>query len=332
MNSTLAGRAAAQGGPATEPASAPAHHASRSTGVHRLAVDLFNYQAGGLSSDGRHDFDRMVEAFHPGRVPDVIALNEAKYWHRRGCTPLYQATNALSAALGRPYVPLLGTGAMASAILYDPTVLAAETWNEIEFADKRQLGRFVMRGSGARFAIIVDHWSPVDGDARLTRARQLAPYGDSQLPVLLAGDLNSTAAGRLLPQRDWTAVPEHRRSFKGRQRSDGTWGPDTRALDLLIGGWDERTDRRATGRAWHALPDLAYAAGAPAELAYRATTNHDINTGGELVNDWLLINNAWVRAGGLAGGSYHVHIPSGRTPAECPSDHRRISADLLLSA
>ncbi|WP_207126747.1 endonuclease/exonuclease/phosphatase family protein [Actinocatenispora comari] len=326
----LAGRAATQGGPATEPASTPAHHTTTSNGVHRLAVDLFNYEAGGLSSDGRYDFDRLVEAFHPGRVPHVILLNEAKYWHRRGCTPLYQATNALSAALGRPYAALLGTSAMASAILYDPTVLTPESWNEIEFADKRQLGRFVMRGSGTRFAIIVDQWSPVDGDARLARARQLAPYGDSQLPVLLAGDLNCTADGQLLPQRDWTAVPEHRRAYKGRQDVDGTWGPDTRALGLLIGGWDERTDRRETGRVWHALPDLAYAGGAPAELAYRATTNEQINTGGELVNDWMLINDVWLRAGGLAGGSYQVHIPPGRTPAECPSDHRRISADLLL--
>lgn len=186
MYSTLAGRAADQGGPATEPASTPARH------TVTLAVDLFNYQAAGLSSDGRYDFDRLVAAFHPGRIPALIALNEAKYWSRRGNTPLYQATNALSAALGRPYAALVGTGAMASAILYDPTVLTPESWNEIEFRDKRQVGRLVMRGSGARFAIIVDQWSPVDGDARLARARQLAPYGDSQLPVLLAGDLNCT--------------------------------------------------------------------------------------------------------------------------------------------
>lgn len=295
-----------------------------------LAIDLFNYQAGGLLSDGRFDFSALTDSFIPGRTPDLILLNEAKYWNRRGATPLYQATNTLAAKLRRPYVALLGTGAMASAILFDPTVLAPETWNEIEFADKRQLGRFVLRGTGRRMVIVVDHWSPVDGNARLARAKQLAPYGDADLPVLLAGDFNCTAAGEPLPERDWMAVPEHQRTYKGRQHPDGRWGPDTRPLDLLIGDWDEPTARRETGRAWHALPDLAYATGAPAETAYRATTNDGINIGGELLNDWMLINNAWLHAGGLAPGSYQVHISPGTTPDEYSSDHRRISADLLL--
>lgn len=296
----------------------------------QLGVDLFNYEAGGHRPDGRFDFEPLVSAFVSGRSPDLILLNEAKFWARRGGRPLYAAAKALSMAMGRPYCAEIGHGAMPSAIMYDPNLLALESWDEIEFRDKRQLAVFTVRATGRRFLVIVDHWSPVDGDARLAAALDRAPYGDRDEPVLFGGDFNCTGAGSLLPQRDWLQVPEHQRRYKGMQYPDGSWGPDTRPLDLLIGGWDDQTGRRQTGRSWYALCDQAYLAGTPAELAYRATINDGIDVGGALLGDWLLINEVWRRAGGLVSGSYQVHIPPGTSAAEYPSDHRRISADLVM--
>lgn len=296
-----------------------------------INVDLFNYEAGGHQPDGSFRFAPLATALGPGRRPHLLLLNEAKFWPRRGKVPLLDAAKTLAATLNRPYVGEVGTGALPSALIYDPRLLCLEAWDDHQFPDKRQLAVFSVRATGHRFLVIVDHWSPVDGDARLARAKQLAPYAYRADPVLLGGDFNCTAAGPL-PQRDWTQVADDIRPFKGIQAPDGRWGPDTRALDLLIGGWDEQAGRRADGRRFHALCDLAHQTGTPADEAYRPTTNDAINPGGETVNDWLLINKQWRRTGGLVADTYQVHVPPGSTRADYPSDHRRVSAVLALPA
>ncbi|MCW2885532.1 MAG: hypothetical protein QOE54_7319 [Streptosporangiaceae bacterium] len=64
-------------------------------------------------------------------------------------------------------------------------------------------------------------------------------YGKEQIPVIGGGDLNATASRDHLPQRAWPAANYLARSHKGKHVDDGTaegtLGPDTDAVDHLIG-------------------------------------------------------------------------------------------------
>ncbi|MFB9853870.1 hypothetical protein ACFFMR_26170 [Micromonospora andamanensis] len=263
---------------------------------------------------------------------------EAKNYRDRAGEPKYAAAEALSDALGVPYVVELGSmrrGPLPPAIFYDPTKLLLRRWWQADdpgvFDDQRNVARFAIRDSGplatdrTEFLAFVDHWQPLSGDTRLEEARRLNRYGDRQpLPVIGGGDLNATASGTHLPQRDWMAAPFSDRSHKGIPGPDGTWGPDTRALDYLIGTWDEQIQTRQDGCGLHSLAEMAWCA-APSKPIL-PTVNTGIETGGGLLIDWLLVNDA-MRAH-VVPGSYRVHIPPDDRPH--PSDHRLVTATLDL--
>jgi hypothetical protein len=301
--------------------------------VVRVTVSVFNFQAGGWTEGAGFDFAGLLAAFGADPNPDLIVLNEAKYWDDRGETPFLAALERLALVTGRPYVGRLGAGPLGSAVVYDPRVLRLRRGEDLSFPDKR--GRFEFTttpttptgtgsgtetGTGTRFVVRAEHWAYWSGDPRLERARLLAQFGKNPTPTLIAGDLNSTASGPHLPQIDWDTVPLGVRDYKGLQRPDGSWGPDTRAVDRLIGAWDERLGRRTVGAGFHHVAELDRHAPKPLP----ATTNQ---TGSGLHIDHLLINDAWLRAGGVVPGSYRVHIPAGEP---FPSDHRRITVTLDL--
>lgn len=299
-----------------------------SDGVVRVTASLFNFEAGGWREGGGFDFGGLVAAFSEEPAPDLIVLNEAKYWDDRGETPFLTALAELAAVTGRPYVGKLCSGPLGSAVVYDPRILRLRRGEDLSFPDKR--GRFGFTatpteagiGIGTRFVVRAEHWAYWSGDPRLERARLLAQFGQNPVPTLIAGDLNSTASGPHLPHIDWDAVPFGVRDYKGCRHPDGSWGPDTRAVDRLIGAWDDRLARRAVGAGFHHVAELD--AHAPRPLP--ATTNE---TGSGLHIDHLLINDAWLtHGGGVVPGSYRVHIPRGEP---FPSDHRRVSVTLALS-
>jgi hypothetical protein len=143
------------------------------------------------------------------------------------------------------------------------------------------------------------------------------------LPVVSGGDLNGTASGKHLPQRDWMAADFNARSHKGIER-DGVWEPDTRALDYLIGQWDDTTGERADGCGFHAVAEMAWRLDPSQPIL--PTVNDNVDAGGGLLIDWLLVNDAMKRH--VIADSYRVHIPDERLPPR--SDHRLVTAAIEL--
>jgi len=128
--------------------------------VVELTGSLLNFEAGGLREDGVHDFTGLTRAFLDDPQPDVIAICEAKEWHRDGETPFLTAIRELSVLCGRPYVGELHTGPIGTAIIYDPTVLCLLQGEDPRYPDRRNRARFALRADGLRrFDLRTEHWS-----------------------------------------------------------------------------------------------------------------------------------------------------------------------------
>ncbi|MEV4706748.1 hypothetical protein [Actinoplanes sp. NPDC049316] len=305
----------------------------------RVVVALFNIQSGCLLPAGGYDFRRLQRAAADLDAPASLWLiNEAKMWRADANVGLHGAAEALSDALGLPYVGVLGTcprGPIPPAIIYDPTVLVLRSWwnpdDPYTYADKLNVARFAVRdtapdgSSRAEFLAWVDHWHPDSGTIRRQEAARLARYGrDTHLPVIGGGDLNANASGPHLPQRDWSLASHQRRSAEARRLPDGTWVADTDAVDHLLGSWGG--DSRVGGCGHHAIAELAWRAGSATALV--PTVNNNVDSGGAIIKDWLVANPAMVPH--VDPHSYCVHIPSG-DPVDWPSDHRLVTAAFDLA-
>ncbi|ROO63046.1 hypothetical protein EDC02_5057 [Micromonospora sp. Llam0] len=305
----------------------------------RIDIALFNFQDGGWTPDGGPDFAPLQQAFADvTAAPALILLCEAKRYSDNAGAAKYAAAEALSDQLGVPYVAELGwmpRGPMPPAIFYNPNLLALRRWwnqdDPAAFDDQRNVARFALRDSGAvrdhrrEFLAFVHHFAPLSGDARLEEARRVSRYGSTEpLPVIGGGDLNGTASGSHFPERDWMAATPNQRTHKGMLRPDGTWGPDTRALDHLIGEWDDITGQRTNGCGLHALAEMAWRTDPNQPIL--PTVNPDIDPGGGLLIDWLLANDAMTPH--VLPDTYRVHLPDpGQRP---PSDHRLVTAAIDL--
>jgi hypothetical protein len=282
----------------------------RHSTVH-LPTVLFNYEDGGQAAPGHYDFAKLCAAFADvdtgPDAPAVIGINEAKEWHLWGDAPALEAAEALSDTLHRDYdirvLPSMG-GRLPSAVLFDSSRLALRFWGQAQetvYPSRRGLTRFGVRGTSAEFQVHLDQWAYYDGATRLSTAKQVDNYGGDPVPTLLMGDYNGTASGPHLPQRDWKNAPRHKVHHKGIQGPGGAWGPDTRAMDHLLGEWlgvpgdAEPGILRAAGTRFEALPEIAhFDQGMTPERAFLPTVNNNIDSGGGLLIDWMLINEAWL--------------------------------------
>jgi hypothetical protein len=306
--------------------------------VTRIDIALFNYEDGGRTAEGTYDFTKLQRAFsNVDAPPALILFCEAKNYKDHAGEPKYAAAEALSDQLGVPYVVEIGSmarGPLPPAIFYNPDLLVLRRWwNQDDpgvYNDQRNIARFAIRSSAPvaaarrEFLAWVHHWEPLSGDVRLEDARRASRTGAQTLPVLGGGDLNATASGKHLPQRDWMAATYSIRSHKGICGPDGHWGPDTRAIDYLIGTWDEQKQQRRDGCGLHAVAEMAWRLDPIQPIL--PTINDGIDPGGALLIDWLLVNDAmkpYVNA-----ASYRVHIPDPGLPY--PSDHRLVTVELDL--
>lgn len=305
----------------------------------RIGVALFNYESGGRATDGTYDFTKLQCAFSGlTEPPALILFCEAKNYRDNAGAAKYAAAEALSDELGAPYAVELGwmaRGPMPPAIFYRPDLLVLRRWWQADdpgaYDDQRNVAQFAVRDDGAtadqraEFLAFVHHFEPLSGDLRLEEARRVGRYGASQsLPVIGGGDLNATASGKHLPQRDWMAAAFHHRCHKGTVDADGNWGPDTRALDHLIGEWDDDRQERTGGYGFHAVAEMAWRLDPSRPIL--PTVNENVDAGGGLHIDWLLVNEAM--APKVVPCSYTVHLPEpGHRP---PSDHRLVTAEFDL--
>jgi hypothetical protein len=303
-----------------------------------IVVALFNYQDGGRTANGTYDFTNLQRAFTDVHEPPALILFcEAKNYKDHAGEPKYAAAEALSDQFGVPYVVEIGSmrrGPLPPAVFYNPDVLVLRRWwNQHDpgvYDDQRNIARFALRGSGptaadrTEFLAWVHHWEPLSGDVRLEDARRASRTGAQDLPVIGGGDLNATASGKHLPQRDWMAATFSTRSHKGILGPDGQWGPDTRAIDYLIGTWDEDIQQRRDGCGLHSIAEMAWRLDPTQPIL--PTVNDDVDVGGGLLIDWLLVNDAMKPH--VIPDSYQVHIPDPDLPN--PSDHRLVTVVLDL--
>lgn len=301
-------------------------------------VALFNFEDGGRLVDGTYDFTRLQRAFADvGTAPSLVLLCEAKNYKDHAGEAKYQAAEALSDELGVPYVVEIGSMArapMPPAIFYDPRVLVLRHWWQQEdpgvYEDQKNYAWFAIRGSGrvagdrTEFVAYVEHWEPLSGDVRLEAARRMSRASNLSLPVICGGDLNATASGKHLPQRDWMAAEFRSRSRKGMRGPDGQWGPDTRAVDYLIGTWDEDAQERRDGCGLHAVAEMAWRHDPGKPIV--PTVNEGVDAGGGLLIDWLVVNEAMKPH--VLPDTYQVHVPD--PMASPPSDHRLVTVTLNL--
>jgi hypothetical protein len=299
----------------------------------QIPMALFNFERGGRRGPGAYAWDKLARGFSGvGEAPVLIGLCEAKEYGFWGGRALFTAAQVLAGTLGRCYEPRLGHSprggeATRPALFYDSQVLALTFWGDEHCTvedDQRNLARFQVRATGAQFWVKIEHWRYDSGDVRLEHgAKPVARYGRDPIGGILLGDLNGTASGPHLPGRHWDEADFPGRTHKGRADADGVWGPDTRAVDHLIGRWDHGAGGRVEGAGFHAIAELAHQLGTAAEVAFRATVNDGIDPGGGQLVDWALANDALRER--IVKDSYHVDIPTATTRDDLSSDHRCVT-------
>jgi len=312
----------------------------------RLDVALFNYKDGGLRSLDNSgftqaegwEFDSLRLAFAEVQwAPALILLNEANRYGYYGSVALMAAADALSEQLGRVYDARLGyceRGDYGPALFYDPNVIRLHSWGDTHHTVHEHWRNVAVCSLRSRreveFRVSLHHWSNHSSSLRLVEAKKFDHLANSSVPCLLGGDLNTTASGAHLPQRDWTALSARKRQRKGiQQNGHGTaWVADTAPVDHLIGWWDEKASCRQDGVGFHALAEVAWQQGMPTDQALISSVNDGIEVGEGLLIDWLIVNEAWKNA--LIPNTYQVHIPPAATSADYPSDHRLITASLEI--
>lgn len=296
-----------------------------------LETALFNYESGGFNKTSRrHEFGKLAAAFaHLTTPPAVIVQCEGRSYADLGGEGLHGAAAALSETLGVRYVGLLGhldRGPIAPAVFYNPETLTVQSWvghgAEGVFDDWRNIGWFTVNATGTRLGVIAQHWDSTCGDRRLFEAKQVGRYGLHPDPVLVYGDLNTSASGPHLPQRNWHDAEPKCRHHEGIDVGDDVIA-DTRALDYLIGAHDEHCGERHDDMGFHAVCEQAHATGTPPELAYAPTVNRDVVPNGAVIKDWLLANDAL--APRYVPGTYRVHLPPD-DPQQHSSDHNLVTA------
>jgi hypothetical protein len=308
-----------------------------------VRIACLNYEDGGLRN-GAYDFDPFAAAFAPlaPNAPDVIAICEGKQWGHHGGTGIHEACATLDRVFDTPYVGEPGwhwRGTYGPAIIWNPTTIRMQRWtgadHESNPVHDRNIARMRLRREpDKRLNVLLRHYSFDSATERITEAERDTGYARDDIPTLLAGDLNATASGPLVPHRDWSRVPPWKLPHKSHRDEQGRPVSDTRALDILIGRYVGQTGEggrlvaRMNGAGFTAVPELAYATGTPADEAFRGTDNPRDGTTISMLIDWMLANRPL--ADRFSPGSYQVFPPPKDHPYGWWTNHRVQTAQFEL--
>ncbi len=303
----------------------------------------FNYEHGGLiggedrfySSSRGYRFDGLVRvAGDQGRWPHILIMGEGDRYGYAGGEGMWETAAAMRAAGGRPYVPLLGSlprewGPFAPVIFVDAQSVVIRRWHDPRSPDFAARFRNLLvatlpgRGDDEVFRVVATHGDLYGGDMRLADAQALRRFADPAVPSLIAGDWNSVPSGpgwedrELNDPRFWPPDKHWARAarllWQHGPAQAGPHIPDTRALDYLIGWWDQALCCRVGGIGFFDAAELAG--------DYTPTQTPARDGRQRRTIDRILVNKPW--AGAIVPGSYQVHQPA--DPDHPGSDHLRVS-------
>jgi endonuclease/exonuclease/phosphatase family metal-dependent hydrolase len=263
-------------------------------------------------------------------------MGEGDRYGDAGGEAMWEAAAAMRAAGGRAYVPLLGSlprdwGPYAPVIFADAQSIVIRRWHDPrqpDFAARfRNLLIASLPGRDEHFRGLATHGDLHDGDARLADAKAFRRFANPDLPTVIAGDWNSVPSGPLWADPDLASPQQcaqtetwrvmHRALWQHGPRQDGPYWPDTRALDYLIGYWDN--GQRAGGIGLYDAAELA---------GDNTPTQPPAAAGGwhRRTIDRILVNQPGKDA--IVPGSYQVHQPP--DPSEPGSDHFRVSITVRI--
>lgn len=314
-------------------------------------IDLayFNYEHGGrrrerLSARASdpifdYDFSGLVRVMGDGgRWPDLFSLGEADYYEFFGGAGMWGAVEAMRAAGGPPYVPLLCSlprewGPFAPMFFYNPVTMVVRRWYDHRAPDAAPHRN--------RNLLLI---KPVEGEEVL---HVVTTHGDLFSPAHRLADaeafrfLNTEDAFSAI-LADWNEMlsgPKHEPSDLGdpkiynqpakfhhrlRHRPGRPSVPadppefDTAALDYLCGWWDYELGKRVGGIGFI---DVAEHAG------IYTPTNHPASNGRQCYQlDHILVNEKL--APRVVPGSVRIHEPA--DPERPDSDHKRVSVTVEL--
>jgi len=292
------------------------------------------------SSGGGYDFAGLVRvAGDQGRWPHILAMGEADRYGDAGGEGMWEASAAMRAARGRPYVPLLGSlprewGPYAPVIFVDAQSVVIRRWYDHRQPDFAARFRNLLvatlpgRPSDEVFRVLATHGDLFSGAMRLADAQALRRFADPSVPCLIAGDWNSVPSGpgwedRELndlrfwpPEAHWARAPQA--LWQHGPAQAGPCVPDTQALDYLIGWWDQAKGCRVGGIGFFDVAELAG--------DYTPTQVPTPDGRQRRAIDRMIVNKPW--AGAIVPGSYQVHQPA--DPDYPDSDHLRVSVAIRI--
>lgn len=289
-----------------------------------LPIALINLKDGLDNGSDLHLLSTILAPCQRTR-PAIIAINEARWRLPRGC-PERKAVTDLSRLCGARYEISIGEIERSNtppALVWDTDRLDLAEYS-VAATDHHQWGRNTWTVAArndptAALRVIVPHLDYASGTRRLMEAETLAAQLGGSVPIMVAGDLNSTGSGPHLPHRDYTHVPQHKRRQKGRLLDSGEWVDDTRSLDTLIGPWDPTAHirRHDDGAGLYALAETDWEQRErPDELLAPTTYNEQ-----PLLIDWLLATPGI----GLVPGTYRVWDGNPHH-----TDHKLVTVTLTL--
>lgn len=304
----------------------------------KIRFSYFNYARGGRpntgytgDSEGPCDYTGLVEVMRDD-WPDVLVMGEGERYELHGRKGAWEAAAAMRAAGGPPYVPhccsLPRDGMFAPVIFTNATTIVVRRFYDHRLPDfagrNRNLLEFTLPDRDQVMRVLGWHGDIHSGDARLADARTFDRFADPSIPCAILADWNSVPSGPWEPtdlnkrglhtarQLAWRIQWQHGPAQKGPHTFD------TRALDYLIGYWDEDLQQRCGGIGF------SYAA----ELAGDLTPTQIERPNGRqpIALDGIVLNKPF--AEGMVEGSYRVHpFPDPDNPV---SDHHRVSVTLDL--
>lgn len=296
---------------------------------HRVLTMVYtNLKSGLRAGADLHLLPKILEPTIGKEPPALIGICEARWWQRGGRAKA-EAERYLRKIYGREYrleIGGIGRSDDPPALAWRTDIFSGHRWNHPDtdhhhYSHNTALLAWSDDPERVTVRVQVVHLDYASQNQRAIESQTMAAQLDPALTNLVMGDFNSTISGTHGGDRDWTAVPAHKRRHKARlvEHPPGQWRwvKDTVPLDTLIGPWDERDQVRRTdlGPGYQTLAEIDWEQRERPECGLWGTTT----TEQSLPIDHILVDESVE----LVPRSFAVHLNP-------HSDHGLLHARVLV--